>query len=583
MDDSKTQTIEADSENGTVKEEIKFQYFWYLFIFFTIYLASLVVPAMLFIAYMIKFFLPFFLETTNFFSLFTEFKPLLALLSMPLVIIGCYLIRLFLIALVTRWLWMLTEKKSPTKPGIIPRNYTSRILIYYHIRSFIIKYPRNAFSKGIFPWLLPWFYNFVKSSLIGKGTTMEESPGTDKFVEIGENCYLGVSSILSSHLVDGVFGNINYFKIKVGDNVTGGAKNLIGPGTEIHDNSYLLPLASTGKHSLLRGKGYYFSEGAKPLRKIFKRKIRSYLKIDPKTQEPFSDDSEPSPSTEVTTSSEDEKKDLSLNITTSSAISRVNVKFLAVYLPIFWLAGMLVGIMFYTFTYFLPLEQWVLMAFFLPLMVFFMWLLFILGCFFFCKLFLILVNMIHKPKEGVFKAEIGDKDFEFWMLRTEIKKIIFWLMRNWPFPWIDVLAFKWFGIKTTVTNSIYDSWCDGEFIQFGRRNLVGQGANIMSSMVVGKYLVIRKVIFGDYVLIGGMTTVAPGTIVGDETLMGAASNTVYNQVLEPGWVYLGIPMMKYKPNKYAELRRDVISKKDVDEKKRFDLDHDINIEENNSK
>ena len=156
-------------------------------------------------------------------------------------------------------------------------------------------------------------------------------------------------------------------------------------------------------------------------------------------------------------------------------------------------------------------------------------------------------------------------------------------MRNWPFPWIDVLAFKWFGIKTTVTNSIYDSWCDGEFIQFGRRNLVGQGANIMSSMVVGKYLVIRKVIFGDYVLIGGMTTVAPGTIVGDETLMGAASNTVYNQVLEPGWVYLGIPMMKYKPNKYAELRRDVISKKDVDEKKRFDLDHDINIEENNSK
>jgi carbonic anhydrase/acetyltransferase-like protein (isoleucine patch superfamily) len=191
--------------------------------------------------------------------------------------------------------------------------------------------------------------------------------------------------------------------------------------------------------------------------------------------------------------------------------------------------------------------------------------------------------MIHKPKEGVFKAEIGDKDFEFWMLRTEITKIVFWLMRNWPLPWVDILAFKWFGIKMSVTSSLYDAWCDGEFIQFGRKNLVGQGANIMSSMVVGKYLVIKKVIFGDYVLVGAMTTIAPGTIIGKETLTGAASNTVYNQVLEPGWVYLGIPMTKYKPNKYAESRRDIISKKDVDDKKRFDIEHQANIEENNSK
>ncbi|MHA1884691.1 MAG: hypothetical protein ACW96S_06555, partial [Promethearchaeota archaeon] len=558
-----------------------FQYFWYLFVFFSIYMASLVVPAIIFIVYMIFFFLPFFLKTSNFVSLFIEFKPLIAFLSMPLVIIGCYLVRLFLIALVTRGFWKLTERKSPTKEGIIPRNFPSRILNYYHIRSFLLKYPKNSFSKGIFPWVLPWFYNFVKSNQIGKGTTLEESAGGDKFLEIGQNFYMGVSSILSSHLVDGVFGNINYFKIKVGDDVTAAAKNLIGPGTEINNGSQLLPLASTGKHSVLRGKGYYFSEGAKPLRKIFKRKIKSHVRIDPKTLEPLSEDEQLSLSLEPKTESEEEKKDLSLNITTSSAISRVNIKFLAVYLPIFWLSGMLVGIMFYTFTHFV--RQWAVMAFFLPLLIFLMWFVFIFSCFFFSKLFLILVNMIHKPKEGIFKAEIGDKDFEFWMLRTEITKIVFWLMRNWPLPWVDILAFKWFGIKMSVTSSLYDSWCDGEFIQFGRKNLVGQGANIMSSMVIGKYLVIKKVIFDDYVLIGAMTTVAPGTIVGKETLMGAISNTVYDQVLEPGWVYLGIPMTKYKPNKYAESRRDIISKKDVDDKKRFDIEHEANIEENNSK
>ncbi|MHA2399075.1 MAG: hypothetical protein ACXADU_09320 [Promethearchaeota archaeon] len=561
MDDIKTETIDDDSENDTVKEEIKFQYFWYLFVFFSIYMASLVVPAIIFMVYMIFFFLPFFLRTSNFISLFTEFKPLIAFLSMPVVIIGCYLVRLFLIALVTRGFWKLTERKSPTKEGIIPRNFPSRILNYYHIRSFLLKYPKNSFSKGIFPWLLPWFFNFVKSSQIGKGTTLEESPGGDKFLEIGHNFYLGVGSVLSSHLVDGVFGNINYFKIKVGDNVTAAAKNLIAPGAEINDDSYLLPLASAGKHSVLRGKGYYFSEGAKPLRKIFKRKIKNHLRIDPKTLEPLSEEEQLSLSLEPEIESEEEKKDLSLNITTSSAISRVNIKFLAVYLPVFWLSGMLTSILFYTFTHFV--QQWALMAFFLPLLIFLMWFIFIFSCFLFSKLFLILVNMIHKPKEGIFKAVIGDKDFEFWMLRTEITKIVFWLMRNWPLPWVDVLAFKWFGIKMSVTSSLYDSWCDGEFIQFGRKNLVGQGANIMSSMVIGKYLVIKKVIFDDYVLIGAMTTVAPGTIVGKETLMGAASNTVYDQVLEPGWVYLGIPMTKYKPNKYAESRRDIISKGEI--------------------
>ena len=42
-----------------------------------------------------------------------------------------------------------------------------------------------------------------------------------------------------------------------------------------------------------------------------------------------------------------DKTDLELDFTTSSAISRVNIKVLAIYLPIFWLSGMLVGIYLY--------------------------------------------------------------------------------------------------------------------------------------------------------------------------------------------------------------------------------------------
>ncbi|MFX0105927.1 MAG: hypothetical protein ACFE75_10580 [Candidatus Hodarchaeota archaeon] len=597
------QSSENVSEDQVPKEEIKFQYFLFLLIFFIIYLASLIVPAIVFMLYIFFYFLPYFLDITNFFALFIEFKSLIALITMPFVIIGCYIIRLFFIGLLTRSFWRSSEKKSPSKNGIIPRNFPSKALNYYQRRSFMIKYGKNAFTKGAFPWLSNWFYNFVGSSEIGKGTTFEESSGNDKFTIVGNNCYFGVNSMLASHMVDGTFGNINYFQVKVGDNVTTSGTNLIAAGSEVNDNSFLLPIASTPKHSVLKGNNYYWGI---PLRKIFRKKIMKYLRLTPKDLE-MNDNVEGYAKKKILEKLKKNKelkqsekilkkkplkenlaedkveiknlteKELAIDFTTSSAISRVNIKFLIVYIPIFWLSGMLVTTIFYTFMYYAQI--WIMMVFFLPAMVMLMWFVFILGCFLFTKLFLILINLIHKPKEGTFKAEIGNTDFEFWCLRTEVKKIVLWLMRNWPIPWMDILAFKWFGIRMSLSSSLYDSWCDGEFITLGRRVLVGQGATIMSSMVIGKYLIIKNVICGDYSLIGGHTTIAPGTLIGEDTFISAISNTIYNQILEPGWIYLGIPVTKLKENKYAKERRDIIMKRDVDEEKKFEIEHEINIEE----
>jgi len=595
------QSREPLKEKEVPKEEIKFHYSWYLIILFTLYLGSLVIPAILFMTYVILFFLPNFLEITNFFSLFTGVNALIALISMPLVIIGCYLIRLFFIGLITRGIWKWSENKSPSKNGIIPRNIPSKTLDYYQVRSFTIKYPKNAFVKGVFPWLSNWFYNFIGASKIGKETTFEESPSNDRFILIGNNCYFGVNTAIATHVVEGIYGNISYFQSKVGDDVTTAAANVVGPGSEVKDNSYLLPLAATPKHSLLRGKNFYWGM---PLRKIFKRKIMNYLGIKPKdleknanieqyTDKNLADKTKIEkippqvndiPEKERIISDPNEinlndltEQDLAIDFTTSSAISRVNIKFLVVYIPIFWLSGMLVTVLFYTFTYFV--RMWILMAFFLPAMIIIMWFVFIMGCFFFSKLFLILINLIHKPKEGIFKAEKGDTDFEFWCLRTELKKIVFWLIRNWPLPWMDILAFKWFGIKMDLSSSLWDSWCDGEFIKFGHKVLVGQCAAVMSSAVVGKYLIIKEVIFDDYVVIGGQAVIAPGTIVGKESIVGALSTTTLNQILEPGWIYTGIPVIKFKPNKYATSRREILMKRDVDEERKFEVEYDVNIEE----
>jgi hypothetical protein len=387
--------------------------------------------------------------------------------------------------------------------------------------------------------------------------------------------------------------------------------NQIGPGAELYNDSYLLPLASTNKHSIVKGgKNYYFGI---PLRKIFRKKVMKYLRLDPENlemneniagykdknllrklkEEKYSikKDKPVEEKHSINKIEKEEKvntdnltgEDLAIDFTTSSAISRVNVKFLIVYIPIFWISGLLITLLWYwysgDFISALPNRiEWSFLLFF-PIFIFGVVYIFTLACLLFSKLLLILINLIHKPKEGIFKAEIGDTDYEFWMLRTEIKKIGLWLLRNSPFPWTDVIAMKLFGVNMDFSSHLNDAWCDAEFIRFGRQNLIGQGANIMSSMVIGKYLLIKKIIFDDYVMIGGHSTISPGTIIGKESVVGALCTTTYNQILDPRWIYFGIPVIKLKENKYAEERRDIIIKRDVDDATKYTKIHKVNIDE----
>jgi len=598
VEETKSESLDGseDSQEAVIKEPVKIQFKIYLLIFAVIYYSSWIIPGFILITYFFFIFRKYFLDTSNFVMLFTELYPLLSLILMPLLIIVSYLIHLLLIGLATKLCWSITEKISPSKNGIIPRNIQSKTANYYHMRSFMIKYGKNAFTKGMIPWLSNWFFNFVGASKIGKGSTIEESVGSDKFIDVGKNCYIGVNSTLASHLVQGIFGNISYFEVKLKDNVTLAAMNQIGPGSEIGKDSFLLPLATCLKHSVLKGGKYY---GGIPLKKIFKKEIMDYLGLTPedlerndslnefltkykkeKTKEKIKEDLEE----DFTIKQEKEetvdvenltKEDLALDFTTSSAISRINIKFLAVYIPIFWLSGFLVSIYLYEYTRYPGLTT----ILFLPIAIFSMWYIFIFGVLFFSKLFLVLVNLMHKPREGIFIAEIGDKDYEFWMLRTELKKISLWLIRNSPFSWVDVIAFKMFGINMDFSSHLNDAWCDAEFVNFGRNNLIGQGATIMSSMVVGKYLIIKKVIFDDYAMVGGHTTIAPGTIMGHDSVIGAISTTTYNQILESNWIYFGIPGIKLKENKYAQERRDIIIKRDVDEEVKIKMTHEVNIDE----
>ncbi|MFW9866862.1 MAG: hypothetical protein ACFFEN_12275, partial [Candidatus Thorarchaeota archaeon] len=145
------------SPEDLIKEEIELNLKIWLPLFYVIYYCSYLVPGILFISYIVLFYLPYFLENRSFVSIFTNPYSLIASLTLPLVIILCYIIHLFVVALVTRLFWKYSEKRSPSKSGIIPRNIPSKTLNYYHFKSFLIKFPKNCFSRGPFPWFLNAF------------------------------------------------------------------------------------------------------------------------------------------------------------------------------------------------------------------------------------------------------------------------------------------------------------------------------------------------------------------------------------------------------------------------------------------
>jgi maltose O-acetyltransferase len=170
----------------------------------------------------------------------------------------------------------------------------------------------------------------------------------------------------------------------------------------------------------------------------------------------------------------------------------------------------------------------------------------------FAKILLAIVNVIHKPKEGVFLRDPSDKDYRYWSLRSTIKKWPVWLAHKFPFPFLDNICFKMFGVKTKFTNSLFEGWIDCEFIEFGNNVVVGQGSIVQSAVIVGNLLIMKKTIVEDNVRIGAHAIIMPGTHIGKNCVLAANSVTTVGQELEEGWVYVGVPAKQYKKNRFFE-------------------------------
>jgi len=157
------------------------------------------------------------------------------------------------------------------------------------------------------------------------------------------------------------------------------------------------------------------------------------------------------------------------------------------------------------------------------------------------KIFLFFINLIYKPKEGVFERSTSDRDYRYWSLRSVVRKWPAWLVRHLNLPLFETIAFKILGIKTSFSCALNEGWVDCEFVEIGKNVKIGQGSVIMSNILIQDKLIVRKVVIKDNVVIGVHSVVTPGTIIESNAILDSISMTAINQHLKPNSIYSGIP------------------------------------------
>lgn len=190
------------------------------------------------------------------------------------------------------------------------------------------------------------------------------------------------------------------------------------------------------------------------------------------------------------------------------------------------------------------------------------------------RFFLIFINIIHKPIEGVFERNKSDKDYCYWSLRALVRKWPTWLARQLSLPILEILVLKILGIKTSFSNSLHDGWIDCEFVKFGKNIKIGQGSFVISNIIIDNKLILKQVSIQDNVIIGAHSIVLPGTIIESNTILNALSMTTINQRLESNLIYQGNPAKKSEGvqviTSHDQFKKVIFDKKPIEE-----LDNEI--------
>ncbi|MFX1235851.1 MAG: hypothetical protein ACFFBY_15085 [Promethearchaeota archaeon] len=150
-----------------------------------------------------------------------------------------------------------------------------------------------------------------------------------------------------------------------------------------------------------------------------------------------------------------------------------------------------------------------------------------------------IINKLSPPQEGIF--ERGSKDWKYMHRRFWTAYFPVWLARALPLPWLDIICYRFFGIKVGKNVVLYEGYIDPIFVEIGDFTMTSLNICIFSHLIYQDKVIIKKVKIGKACIVGPHTIVAPGTVMHEGAVLGVNSYTQIGQELEGDIIHVGTP------------------------------------------
>jgi hypothetical protein len=158
--------------------------------------------------------------------------------------------------------------------------------------------------------------------------------------------------------------------------------------------------------------------------------------------------------------------------------------------------------------------------------------------------------LFHPIKEGIF--DLDSAEFRWYCRRYWAVFLPIYFSRAMPLPWMDMVVFRIFKVKTGANACLYDGWLDTELLEIGDSVMLSLNASIMSHYIYQNKFIIKKVVIEKNSIIGADSVVSPGTFVEEGAIIGTVSSTKIDQRLEGYLTHVGNPVYRKLPIKVQE-------------------------------
>jgi len=138
------------------------------------------------------------------------------------------------------------DLRGPPREGLYSREFTKhnvadRDVHFYHLRGFMYKWPVWVSKKSIFPWMVNFVLRDMAGNKIHKNAMYGDAYVSLEFTELEEGAVIQEAAVISSHVVDSIFGNLTIERVIVRKNGVMTATAVMAPGGIVGEGSAVGP------------------------------------------------------------------------------------------------------------------------------------------------------------------------------------------------------------------------------------------------------------------------------------------------------------------------------------------------------